>query len=339
MNSYPINEADLTEQSRMYFEMHRREKKELKRNANILGLALIIMYVLTFLVSSLLYFSVSAALPWDFIDKNRGVLESAISLVSYVIAFLLPCVAAVVMLKIPKSIAFPLKAPRLDLAVASVFVCFGVSLIGRQASEFVSFGISNIFGVVPTMPDFTPPEGTLPLILHTISMTVAAAFLEELFFRGVVLQSLRRFGDGFAIIISSIFFAMAHGNLVQGVNVLIVGMVIGFFVLRTGSLWTGIIIHFANNAVAVGMDLAFQALENHGWGTEVLVGMYFVIYVFGGLIAAAYLFGTYPGILRLAPSRSRLTMGERYRVFFLSAMPIVAILVTLLITSRFFELA
>ena len=337
MNDYYANESEFAEQSRINYEYYLREKRELKRNANILGFALVLMYAVTFLVAGGLFLWMGATFSRMAIEENMALLENIASLVAYVLAFAVPCVVAVIMLRIPRSVAFPMRAPKLDLTVASVFICFGVSIIGRQASELVSLGISSAFGIVPTMPDFTPPEGTIPLVLYTVSMTVAAAFLEELFFRGVVLQSLRRFGDGFAIVVSSILFAMAHGNLVQGVNVLIVGLVIGFFVLRTGSLWTGIIIHFANNALAVCMDMAFQALEQYSRGTELLVAVYFAIHVFGGLLAAAYLMATYPDIWRLRPSRSRLMTGEKFRGFFLSAMPIVAVIITIIITSRFFE--
>ena len=80
-------------------------------------------------------------------------------------------------------------------------------------------------------------------ILYIINGVVLPAFIEEIVFRGAIMQSLRRFGDGFALLVSSVLFAVVHGNFVQAPYAFLMGLVIGYFVLRTGSLWAGIFIH------------------------------------------------------------------------------------------------
>ena len=65
------------------------------------------------------------------------------------------------------------------------------------------------------------------------------------------MQSLRKYGDGFAIIMSSFVFALMHGNMIQIPFAFIAGIGIGYAVIKTGTMWTGIIIHFINNAIAV----------------------------------------------------------------------------------------
>lgn len=71
----------------------------------------------------------------------------------------------------------------------------------------------------------------------------------------MIFQSMRRFGDSFALILSAILFAMFHGNLVQAPNAFLMGLVIGYFVLYSGSLWVGVIIHMVNNILSFAMDL------------------------------------------------------------------------------------
>ena len=45
-----------------------------------------------------------------------------------------------------------------------------------------------------------------------------------------------------------------HGNLVQIPFAFLAGLIIGFVVVETGSFWSGVIIHFINNLMSVGLD-------------------------------------------------------------------------------------
>ena len=71
--------------------------------------------------------------------------------------------------------------------------------------------------------------------------------------RGVVLQSLRRYGERYALVVSSLIFALMHGNMTQAPFAFMLGLVIGRIVLETESMWTGILIHVINNSYAVLM--------------------------------------------------------------------------------------
>ena len=64
--------------------------------------------------------------------------------------------------------------------------------------------------------------------------------IEEFAMRGVVMQSLRKYGDWFAIIMSSLVLALVHGNMVQIPFAFIAGIAIGYAVTVTGSMWTGV---------------------------------------------------------------------------------------------------
>lgn len=69
--------------------------------------------------------------------------------------------------------------------------------------------------------------------------------------RGVVMQPLRKYGDWFAILTSAFVFALMHGNLVQAPFAFIAGIGLGYAVIASGSLWTGILIHLLNNSISV----------------------------------------------------------------------------------------
>ncbi|MEL7367975.1 MAG: CPBP family intramembrane glutamic endopeptidase [Myxococcota bacterium] len=100
---------------------------------------------------------------------------------------------------------------------------------------------------------FQQAEGARWLLLALL-MTLAPAFGEEFFFRGFVLRTLAaRYGAMVAVLGSSLMFAVSHLDPLQSSITFVLGIAIGWSVLWTGSLWTGIVAHAANNAVAACM--------------------------------------------------------------------------------------
>ena len=63
--------------------------------------------------------------------------------------------------------------------------------------------------------------------------------------------NLRKYGDKFALLASALVFAVMHGNLVQAPFALIAGFGLGYLSIKTGTIWTGIAIHAANNLISV----------------------------------------------------------------------------------------
>lgn len=85
-----------------------------------------------------------------------------------------------------------------------------------------------------------------------LTTTICAPVLEEILFRGQILGSCReRFGGFWAVIISAILFALAHFSVPQQlVNAFVVGIILGFIYIRTGSLLAVMILHAINNGLA-----------------------------------------------------------------------------------------
>ena len=84
-----------------------------------------------------------------------------------------------------------------------------------------------------------------------LMLVVMAPILEELLCRGVVLGSLRaRYGVTVAWLVSAIFFGVLHIQPAQVVNATVVGLILGFVYLSTESMWSVMILHALNNAVA-----------------------------------------------------------------------------------------
>jgi membrane protease YdiL (CAAX protease family) len=92
---------------------------------------------------------------------------------------------------------------------------------------------------------------------------VAAPLLEELFFRGLMLERLsQRWRPTAAVMATALVFGLAHVfNPPQMINAFVMAIVMGYIYLASGSLVAVIAIHAINNA------LAYLQLEL--WGAQV----------------------------------------------------------------------
>ncbi len=103
-----------------------------------------------------------------------------------------------------------------------------------------------------------------------ISIVLVAPLAEELLFRGALERHLLRQGHSaaFAIVVSSAFFAVVHGNPAQIPFAFLIGMLLAWLYYRTGSVVPGVMCHVVNNSLAVWTMLAFPSEMS----TEEMVG-------------------------------------------------------------------
>jgi len=82
------------------------------------------------------------------------------------------------------------------------------------------------------------------LTIALILFAVAVPIIEELLFRGLILDTLSEsYGSWTSIIISSVIFALLHIYPLSILNAFWAGMIYGYLRIRTNSLWPSIILH------------------------------------------------------------------------------------------------
>ena len=91
------------------------------------------------------------------------------------------------------------------------------------------------------------------LITNLVVIALIAAVGEELTFRGVIQQFLTKVCKNahVAIILSAAIFSAIHFQFYGFLPRMVLGIFLGYFFYMTKSLWTSILMHFANNAFAV----------------------------------------------------------------------------------------
>ncbi len=132
----------------------------------------------------------------------------------------------------------------------AVFAGLMVCCIGDFVTDGFS-GFVSCFGVQFKDISSQSPKNFTEFLMFTLECAVVPALVEEYAIRGVVMQPLRKYGDRFAIVMSSVIFAFMHGNMIQIPFAFVAGLALGYFAISTKSIWTSVVIHFLNNFFAV----------------------------------------------------------------------------------------
>ncbi len=122
--------------------------------------------------------------------------------------------------------------------------------------------------------------------------------LEELLYRGVLLQGLRKYNERFAVIISALIFGLMHQNYQQFVLGFTLGLILAAVTLRTGSIIPSIITHIIVNTTATLSALAMQAADYGAYldsvsGNIDIAGMspaFIIVLIFNALFRYGFMF-------------------------------------------------
>ena len=163
------------------------------------------------------------------------------------------------------------------LIVAGVGVCF----IGSIASNyFAAYADAFGFGFTSYYEAMQPealPAGVLGVVVFTLRTAVVPAMIEEFVFRGVLMQSLKKYGGVFAVVSTAVLFGLMHANMTQAPFAIIAGLALGYCAAVTGSVWVSVAVHFCNNFVSVLITVASAKAG------EVAGGVASTVIVYGGI--------------------------------------------------------
>lgn len=121
--------------------------------------------------------------------------------------------------------------------------------------------IDNLFRSVFPMPEFLKVilqelfSANSSIFGQIFLLVIVAPLTEELLFRGIILRGLLgRCRAASAVLLSAALFALIHLNPWQLLSAFLIGVILGWVYLRTGSVWLCVLGHAVNN----GLFLAAQ---------------------------------------------------------------------------------
>lgn len=126
------------------------------------------------------------------------------------------------------------------------FMSYSIVYIVNFLTNILMMLIAVIKGSEVTNPLVNMLEGS-NWIWSLIFAGILSPIIEEMMFRGVMLNKLRRYGDKVAIITTAILFGLFHANFSQFFYAVALGIVFAYVTLKTGTIKYSIILHIVVN--------------------------------------------------------------------------------------------
>lgn len=306
---------------------------ENKKQFSKIGLVMFIGTIIIF-TAQLLVAHMTAKIP---VIAESGSLSFLISMLSM---YLFGFTAIFFMFKKIPAQAVPKKKMRASHVVVTFLMCF--------AGSYILMGAMQIFTTIITLLTFDPADmavantgSSVNLLVQFFILVICAPILEELLFRKAIIDRTLKYGEGVAIIVSSIIFGLFHGNLVQSCYVLVLGFFTGLLYVKTGNIKYSIIIHMLFNFTGAfsqawvletytkAMDKLSETLFSAS-GAQITVAMLgdiaacfsLVVYVgcvLGFIIAGIVLFCVNVRKMKLFRGEVSIEKGKRFKTIFLNA--------------------
>lgn len=153
-----------------------------------------------------------------------------------------------VMLSQKKKLVYLLRA-KSNLSVPfSSLVLVAVLMFASQSVFSLFFAatesMANMFGYTTVSTVTNEPTD----ICYLIYAALLGPVMEEVIFRGVILNGIIKFGKTFSITISAILFAVFHADVAQGAFAFFCGLILGYVAVEYSLKWA-ILLHIFNNFV------------------------------------------------------------------------------------------
>lgn len=271
----------------------------LKKDSNIIGLCLTTQLVgslaASFTIVLLLRF-MQAALNSRFAHvmmQNTGsALYNLVNLVIYTVQMFIPfALLCFILRKSPLKDAGVKRIRNKRLLPRAFVITLGIYGFGEIVTGIIS-GLLNGVGLQPNTPDFSAPSGPAAFTLYCLMICVFAPLFEEFIFRGIILQTLRRYGDGFAVVASAAMFGLLHGNLGQVPYAFFAGLALAYFTIRLGSIWFGVMAHCLINSASVVVE-KLSGIYGQTIVTELYAAVLAVFIILSAVILLYHAFNRY----------------------------------------------
>lgn len=253
---------------------------ELKTNVNVksvfsrVGLAAAVLGVVVNLVQMLIITIFNIVNPA--FESNGWFRYLLIAVSFYLIGFPLCCL-------ILKRIPDGHKREEESLTFGGFIKFFLISYFVMVLLNLFTMGFILVVGKVKGADVVNPLEGVISnsSIWATIIFAgILSPIIEEILFRGVMLNKLRTYGDKIAIITTALLFGLFHENFSQFFYAVGLGVVFAYVTLKTGTIKYSIGLHIMINMM--GSVIGTKVLSSNT--ATMIFGIVVWVFVIAGLI-------------------------------------------------------
>lgn len=326
-------------------------KKELKHDANVNGILLLIFWAIYFLSA---FASGFIAKPFA-AGKDLDTIGSIVNLIFYILLY--PIGFSLILFIYNKfmksegkeSFKSCFSKPKMPASwvVRWIFIGVGTTYVSAYLSAIIFAIIEYLIGYDFSEVTFQSDGSTISNITTLIAVPIFAPFFEELYFRGTMFRNVKKYGPWSMIVLSGITFGLWHANYAQLVFASAMGIVSCFLVVKTESVIPSIIVHFIVNSIGClqalitsNIDMDSLATDNISYvlkHPDVLASFAFIGALILGLLITWIIlviieFSHYRNSFKIEKTCYELTTKQQVKIYLSSPAMSIAMLLMLTLT-------
>lgn len=253
----------------------------------------LIMYTLLTIANLLLFSDLPIAVTYKVSFSSGGFFtgdEDLTLILSYVINILrrlLPMFYFMGKVRMPAKVMFPMKVsnkPLFHAAVPMAMFTYGIFTLLSGVEVF----IADLIGINAHNTIWLP-ESSSAMIMSAILYTVIIPIISELVHHGVLLHILSQFGDGYALLLTSMICALTTDNNRALFFSFAYSLVIGYFTMRSGSVLTALIMRIFFTSSSYWLTFIKNSWTDTGKYLNVTLAVILIYLVAGGIATVMFL--------------------------------------------------
>lgn len=310
------------------------EANSMRHVNNVVGISLLVLTFLDMLYTFYMPYLLNKLgfdICYDYFARRlygNEWLIMALRLVFEALKRIFPIVFCYKWLKMPLKVMFPMKVTNVPLYKYAVPIMLLAAGVNSAVTGVYRFMLNSLN--IGTAPAFRLPDDPVQLVASAVVYVVLIPVLSEICTRGVIMQLLRQFGDGFAIISTAFISAAITYNIANFCYTFLVTAVIGYFTVRTGSVKTAIKMRVTSVGFAYLVFIEERLLPQDIGGVVIMATLFTAIMI--GLVAVIRFMLRHSDKLGMTMRSRYLTFSEKCYAAITSIPMILWFGLTLIIT-------
>ena len=257
----------------------------------------------------------------------------AVPFVVYVLTHKLPVQEMIPVHKLRQGEFMPMFLVGLGvLTLDGCLVNYVNSLTGLGSAAASS--LTSVRGAFYSFDAISLGSSPFDIVLTVVCLGVVPALVETFVFNGVILQVFRRRGgDNFALLLSSILFALTTTDFVEMLGAFVSCLLLGYLVIYSGSL-------IPATSARLAERILFVVITQLGFGLDSDVNMIHyidclltIVILLAAVLAARTMLIRFPEMFVLKKSDPCLTLAEKMKMSFLRPPVLVLIIICVLLSA------
>ena len=135
-----------------------------------------------------------------------------------------------------------------------LMICIALMIVGNLVGNVINLVLTTLFSDLNafTLNDFVFNDSPYFFLVLAV---ICAPIIEEILLRKVFIDRVRKYGDGWAILLSGLLFGLLHGNFTQFFYAALLGAFLAFIYIKTGKLQYTIAMHMILNFIGSAVPL------------------------------------------------------------------------------------